>query len=208
MLPPVTATTEPEQHRALRILCADDDVVALGPTVSMLEGLGHEVTSLSVDLAEAAERVAADEPDVAVVVVHRDDEHALDLITEMAHFASGPIIALLDEPDPAFVSAAADRGISAYARQEDPASLQSAIEVAVRVHAERAGLARQVGQLEGALDRRAVIERAKGILMERHGVAEAPAFDLLRTHARNRGRTVVDTARAVCDGHALLPKRA
>ena len=59
--------------------------------------------------------------------------------------------------------------------------------------------------LEGAFGRRAVIERAKGILMERHGADEHVAFEMLRTHARSGNRKLVDIAAAVVDGHRLLP---
>ena len=62
-------------------------------------------------------------------------------------------------------------------------------------------------QLEGALERRGTIERAKGILMERHGISDTEAFELLRDHSRAGGRRVIDVARAVIEGHALLPKR-
>ena len=174
----------------------------------MLQGLGHQVTSLAVDVAAAAERVASEDPDLAVVVVHHDDEHALDLIDEISSYASGPVIALLDGDDPEFVRRAASRGIDAYARADSAADLQSAIELAMRRRAEVARLSEQVDQLSGALDRRAVIERAKGIIMERHGVADHAAFELLRGHARANNRTVADCARAVVDGHALLPPRA
>jgi response regulator NasT len=51
-----------------------------------------------------------------------------------------------------------------------------------------------------------VIERAKGILMERHSVDDRAAFELLRDHARSGNRRVVDVAQAVLEGHALLPK--
>jgi AmiR/NasT family two-component response regulator len=61
--------------------------------------------------------------------------------------------------------------------------------------------------LEGAFGRRALTERAKGILMERHSISEAAAFDLLREHSRSVNRKLVDVASAVVDGHALLPKR-
>ncbi|MBI5106363.1 MAG: ANTAR domain-containing protein [Solirubrobacterales bacterium] len=64
----------------------------------------------------------------------------------------------------------------------------------------------KVEQLEGALERRAIIERAKGIVMERHAVGEREAFELLRSHARATSRPVVEVARAVADGHALLPR--
>ena len=192
---------------SLRILAADEDEAALRRTADLLEGLGHQVTSFAIDVEGAAERVAAEEPDVSVVVVHHDDEHALDLIDELSSYASGPVIALVDGADPAFVRRAAERGIDAYAHANSAADLQSAIELAVQRRGEVARLAEQVDQLEGALDRRAVIERAKGIIMERHGVADHAAFDLLRRHARANNRTVAECAQAVVDGHALLPPR-
>jgi AmiR/NasT family two-component response regulator len=77
----------------------------------------------------------------------------------------------------------------------------------VRRYGEARRLHEKVGQLESALERRGVIERAKGILMERHGVGERQAFELLRDHSRATGRRVVEVAQSVLDGHALLPKR-
>ncbi len=72
-------------------------------------------------------------------------------------------------------------------------------EVAVRRHHE--GM-----PLESALERRAVTERAKGVVMERHGLPEREAFDRIRDQARSTGRRVADIAQAVLDGHALLPR--
>jgi AmiR/NasT family two-component response regulator len=189
------------------VLAADEDEVALRRTADLLASLGHEVVSLAVDVAGLGERVAAEDPDAAVVVVHRDDEHALDLISEIASFASGPVIALLEGEDPGFVRRAAERGVDAVAGRHSPEALQSALELGVARYAESARLASQVDQLEGALDRRALIERAKGVLMERHAVDDRAAFEMLRSHARGRNRTVVDVARSVLDGHALLPAR-
>jgi AmiR/NasT family two-component response regulator len=194
-------------ERGLRVLAADEDEAALRQTAELLGAMGHRVTSLAVDVRAAGERIASEDPDLAVVVVHRDDAHALALIDEISSYASGPVIALLEEEDAEFVRDAAERGVAAYARTDSPEALQSAIELAMRRHADEAKLAEQVGQLEGALDRRGVIERAKGILMERHQVDERAAFELLRRHARGHNRTVVDTARAVLEGHALLPGR-
>ncbi|HEX2085830.1 MAG TPA: ANTAR domain-containing protein [Solirubrobacteraceae bacterium] len=201
------STEAPRSAQALRVLAADEDEHALQRTAALLEELGHDVTAFAVDVGAVAERVAEADPDVAVVVVHRDDDHALDLIAEIGSFASGPVVALLDGDDPEFVRRAAERGVDAYAGRHSPDALQSALELAMRRHAEQARLAEQVDQLEGALGRRSVIERAKGVLMERHGIDDRAAFELLRSHARARSRTVVDTARSVLDGHALPPAR-
>jgi response regulator NasT len=188
----------------LRILAADEDEVALTRTASVLGRLGHDVTATAVDLAQVTEAIAREEPELSVVVVHHDDEHALDLVEEIGSFASGPIIALLAVDDAAFTRRAAERGIYAAVRDGDPEALQSAIEIAMRRHAETVQLTEQVDRLETALERRAIIERAKGILMERHTLTDREAFDRLRAHARSNNRTVVDVARAVTDGHALL----
>jgi AmiR/NasT family two-component response regulator len=61
--------------------------------------------------------------------------------------------------------------------------------------------------LEGAFGRRALTERAKGILMERHAIDESSAFELLREHSRVSNRKLIDLATAVVDGHRLLPKQ-
>jgi AmiR/NasT family two-component response regulator len=189
-----------------RVLAADEDRDALDETVRVLEGLGHQVTACAVSVREAAEMITADEPDLAVVVLHDDEQHALDLIDEISEYSSGPVIALMRRDDPEFVSLAAARGLDAVAAPATPDSIQSAIEVAMRRRAEHRALVEQVDQLESALDRRAVIARAKGLLMERHAVSEREAFERLRSHARSQNQTVVAVARAVSDGHALLPK--
>jgi AmiR/NasT family two-component response regulator len=202
----MSVTQDKSSAHALKVLLADEDEGALRVTAALVRDLGHEVAEMAIGLQEAADVIARDEPDVSMVVVYQDDDHALDLIAEIAEFARGPVIAILEKEDPAFVGMAADRGIDAYAREGRAESIQSAIEVAMRRHEEKAKLVDQVQRLESALERRALIERAKGILMERHNVSEREAFDRLRDHARSRNRTVVDVAASVSEGHALLPK--
>jgi AmiR/NasT family two-component response regulator len=192
----------------LRVLAADEDRRALEGLAAKLGELGHEVVSFAIRVDEAGEKIAAEDPDLAMVKVSSDDGHALALITEITEYARGPVIALLDDENPDFVAAAADRGIFAYVRPVSPETLQGAVEVAMRRHAETERLEEKVEQLETALERRARIERAKGILMERHGVDERGAFELLREHARSNNRKVVDVAGSVEEGHALLPKSA
>ena len=194
----------PDPKEGLRILAADEDREALRKTAEILDRLGHSVTATAVDLAEVTEAVAREDPELSVVVVHNDDEHALDLIEEIAAFAGGPVIVLTGGEEGDFVERAARRGIYAVVRDADEQALGDAIEVAMRRHAEASHLSQQVGRLETALERRALIERAKGILMERHGIGDREAFDRLRAHARSRNKSVVDLASAVTDGHALL----
>jgi AmiR/NasT family two-component response regulator len=203
---PDPLSTDGVIEQSLRVLAADEDRQALDETERVLAELGHQVIACAVGVREAAARIAADDPDIAIVVLHDDQQHALELIDEISEYASGPVIVLMERDDPEFVGAAAERGVDAVAHQVSAEAIQSAIEVAMRRFAERRRLVEQVDQLESALERRAIIERAKGILMERHAVAEREAFDRLRAHARSQNQTVVGVAKAVADGHGLLPK--
>lgn len=202
-----TAERDGTRTKGLRILTADEDSERLRSTGRMLEELGHVVTGRAVRVPQAAEHVAQDDPDLSVVVVHEDLEHALDLIEEISEFARGPVIALI-EGTPEFLTEAAERGIDAFAHATFAEEVQGAIGLAIRRHDERRRLTAQVDQLETALERRGVIERAKGILMERHGIDQHAAFELLRDRARSSSARVVDLAAAVADGHALLPRQA
>jgi AmiR/NasT family two-component response regulator len=201
----MTPTT---RERSLRILLAneqEEDLRALG---DVLDGLGHEVTPFAVSVAEAIELIAREDPDVAFVVIDTDDEHALALISETVEFSSGPVlVSVRQAKDPSVIARAADMGISGYVDSWAPHDVQAAIEVAMRRHREETRLTEKVEQLETALERRTVIERAKGVLMERHDIGEQESFQRLREHARSSSRRVVDVAQAVLDGHALLPKQ-
>jgi response regulator NasT len=109
------------------------------------------------------------------------------------------VIAVLDVEDRAFINEAAKRGIFAYiADGRDPQEMQSAIDIVLRRFSE-------YHNLEGAFGRRAVTERAKGILMERHDIDEQAAFEMLRGSARASSRKLVDIADAVVQSRSLLP---
>jgi response regulator NasT len=119
-------------ERGLRILIADENAEALEKLAAVLESLGHVVTPFAVSVREAAEIIAREDPNLAIVSLHRDDEHALALIGETVEYASGPVIAQVPRGDTQFVARAAERGISAWVESNEPDTVQAAIEVAVR----------------------------------------------------------------------------
>jgi response regulator NasT len=184
----------------LRVLIANERRDRLALVAPIVVGLGHEVIAREIDVADVGTVTAQERPDVALVGLGESSEHALDMIDTIVREAACPVIVLLHARDPAFVMEASKRGVFAHISDADVEDWQSAIDIVLRRFAE-------YQELEGAFGRRALTERAKGILMERHGVGERDAFELLRDHARTTGRRVVDVAQSVLDGHALLPKR-
>src|SRR5918998_6705017 len=191
----MTNTTGTTNERNIRILLAnerEEDLRALG---DVLDELGHEVMPFAVSVEEAIELIAREEPEVAFVVLDGNDQHGLALISETVEYAAGPVLVTVREAeDPSTFAQAAEMGIAGYVDSWAPEDVQAAIEVALHRHREEQRLNEKVEQLQSALERRAIIERAKGVLMERHAIDERRAFELLRDHARSSGRRVIDVA--------------
>jgi AmiR/NasT family two-component response regulator len=184
----------------LRVLIANERKDRLALVAPIVAALGHEVIAREIEVDEVGQVTARERPDVALVGLGGSSKHALALIEKIVQEAACPVIVLIHAPDPAFVKEASKRGIFAYITDADAKDWQSSIDIVLRRFSE-------YHDLEGAFGRRAVTERAKGILMERHSVDEAVAFDMLREHSRAANRKLVDIASAVVDGHTLLPKR-
>jgi AmiR/NasT family two-component response regulator len=145
------------------------------------------------------EVTARERPDVALVGLGESSAHALELIDKIVREAACPVIVLLHARDAAFVKEASRRGVFAHISDADVEDWQSSIDIVLRRFAE-------YHDLKGAFGRRALTERAKGILMERHSIDEASAFEMLRQHSRIANRKLIDLAAAVVDGHRLLPR--
>jgi response regulator NasT len=159
------------------------------------------VIAREIDVEDVGEVTARERPDVALVGLGESSQHALDLIDKIVREAACPVIVLLHSKDAEFVKEASKRGVFAHINDTDVDDWQSAIDIVLRRFAE-------YHELEGAFGRRATTERAKGILMERHGIDEQAAFEMLRDHSRTQNRKLIDLATAVVDGHRLLPKQA
>jgi AmiR/NasT family two-component response regulator len=182
----------------LRVLIANQRPQRLDHVTTIVASLGHEVIARSIEVEDVAGLTARERPDVALVGLGESSQHALDLIDRIVRAAACPVIAILETDDRDFINEAAKRGIFAYIADGEAEQLQSSLDIVLRRFAE-------FQNLEGAFARRALIERAKGILMERHDVDDGAAFDLLRTHSRSSNRKLTDVANAVIDGRRLLP---
>jgi len=193
----VAPLTDGADH--LRVLIANERKDRLALVAPIVVALGHEVIAREIDVEDVGSVTARERPDVALVGLGASSGHALELIDKIVREAACPVIALLHAPDPAFVKEASKRGVFAHISDDDVEDWQSSIDIVLRRFAE-------YHDLQGAFGRRALTERAKGILMERHSIDEVGAFEMLRERSRTDNRKLIDLAVAVVDGHRLLPK--
>ena len=183
-----------------RVLVADERPERVALVSELVAELGHAVVARSSDVAGIARLTTNLQVDVALVGAGSGAKHALELIERIGRQAACPVVALLETRDATFINEAARRGVFACVVEGSPEELQSALDITVRRFAE-------YHDLQDAFGRRAMTERAKGILMERHGIDEQQAFEMLRDQSRRTSRKLIDLARAVLESHLLLPPK-
>ena len=190
-----------KEIKHLRILIANERRDRLELLAKVVTGLGHEVIAREIDVEAVGEVTAREHPDVALVGLGLSSEHALQLIEQIVHESTCPVIALLRVEEPSYVREAAKRGVFAYIVDTTPEELQSAIDITLQRFTE-------YHNLQGAFGRRAVIEQAKGILMARNGVDADKAFGMLRDHSQRSGQKLAEVAAAIVASHLLLLPQA
>ena len=145
----------------LRVLIANERRDRLALVAPIVASLGHEVIAREIEVNDVGAVTARERPDVALVGLGESSDHALMLIEKIVQESACPVIVLLHSADPEFVKEASKRGVFAYITDAEAIDWQSSIDIVLRRFTE-------YHDLEGAFGRRATIERAKGILMERH----------------------------------------
>ena len=192
-----------EDPPRLRVLIADQNQGRIAEIAGVISGLGHTVVARLLDVSEIAEATDREAPDVAIVGLDGEPEqtHALDLISAIVKQAACPVIADIDADDDSFIEKAARRGIFAYVKHGERPQMEHAIDIVLNRYAE-------FSRMHGALRTGAIIEQAKGILMERHGIGADEAFAELRTRARNTHQSVFDIAQAVTVSYPLFKARS
>jgi len=189
-----------EDPPRLGVLIADEDQRRIAEIANVISGLGHTVVARLLDVSEIAEATHREAPDVAIVGMDGEQTHALDLISAIVKQAACPVIADIDGDDDSFIEKAARRGIFAYVKHGEQPEMEHTIDIVLNRYAE-------FSRLHGALRTGAIIEQAKGILMERHGIGADAAFAELRGRARNTNQSVFGVAQAVTLSYPLFKQR-
>jgi response regulator NasT len=164
----------------------------------MLERAGFEVVAEARDGREAVALAAEHRPDLAVMDVKMPELDGIEAARQMLEQRQIPIVMLTAFSEAALVGRAVDAGVFGYLvkpfRETD---LLPAIEAARARHAELQALRNEAGSLRDALEARKLIERAKGLLMEKDGLSEAEAFARLRGASQQTGRPLREVAEAI-----------
>jgi two-component system, response regulator PdtaR len=182
----------------VRILIAEDETIIRLDLRELLERAGFDVCAEARDGEEAVALAGSEEPDLAIMDVKMPRLDGIDAARRILESRPIPIVMLTAYGQEELVSRAVEAGVFGYLvkpfREQD---LLPAIRTARARHEELQALREEAESLAEALAARKVIERAKGLLMERERLSEQDAFARLRKASQVSGRSLRVIAEAV-----------
>ncbi|MGH2561330.1 MAG: ANTAR domain-containing response regulator [Thermomicrobiales bacterium] len=189
---------------ARRIIIADDESLIRLDLREMLTQIGYDV------VAEAGNgRVALDlarklRPDLVIMDIKMPEVDGITAAEGLTAEKIAPVVLLTAYSDQPLVERAKEAGVVGYVvKPFREAELVPVIELSLARFEEFCALEREVGGLKEALESRKIVERAKGVLMEVHGLRESEAFHRIRKTSMDSRKSMREVAEAILLTHEM-----
>ena len=187
-----------------RILIADDESLIRLDLREMLVELGYDVVGEAGDGRSALDLARKLRPDLVIMDIRMPGVDGISAAEELTRERIAPVVLLTAYSDQGLVERAKDAGVVGYVvkpfRQTE---LMPVIELSLTRFEEFRSMEREIGDLKEALETRKLVERAKGVLMEVHGLREAEAFHRIRKTSMDTRKSMKEVAEAVLLTHEL-----
>lgn len=187
-----------------RIIIADDESLIRLDLREMLTHLGYDVIAEAGDGRMAMDLARKLHPDLLIMDIKMPDLDGISAAEELTRDRIAPVVLLTAYSDQGLVERAREAGVVGYVvKPFREAELMPVIELSRARFDEFRALEREVGSLKDALETRKVIERAKGVLMETHGLRESEAFHRIRKTSMDARKSMKEVAEAILLAHEM-----
>ncbi|MDG2111608.1 MAG: response regulator [Actinomycetota bacterium] len=184
-----------------RVVIAEDEAIIRLDLREMLEGEGYDVVAETGRGDEAVELVREHAPDLCVFDIKMPGLDGLSAAREVSGDRQAAVVILTAFSQRHLIEQARDAGVLSYlVKPFQKEELVSAIEVALARFDEMRQLDETVRGLEDQLETRKAVDRAKGRLMDEHGLSEQDAFGFIQKTAMSGRATMLDVATQVIEG--------
>jgi AmiR/NasT family two-component response regulator len=187
-----------------RVIVADDESLIRMDLREMLTNLGYLVVGEVADGRSAVNQARELRPDIVIMDIKMPDMDGIEAAKILTEERIAPVVLLSAYSQRDLVDRAREAGVTAYLvkpyREED---LTPAIEVALARFREFQELQQQVLDLQMALETRKLVDRAKGILMDKQGLSEAEAFRKIQKMSMDNRKPMKDVAEAIILAHQV-----
>ena len=191
---------------AVRVVIAEDEAIIRLDLKEILEEEGYEVVGETGRGDEAVELVKEHDPDLAILDIRMPGMDGLSAAREIAGERRSAVLILTAYSQRNLIEEARDAGALAYlVKPFQRSELIPAIEVALGRFSEMKALEKEVKGLEEELEARKLVDRAKGMLMDKHKLSENDAFAAIRTKAMELRVTLKIVAERLLSGELTYP---
>ncbi|HEX7133758.1 MAG TPA: response regulator [Iamia sp.] len=188
-----------------RVVIAEDEAIIRLDLAETLQEEGYEVVAETGRGDEAVRLVREHQPDIAILDIKMPGLDGLSAAREIAGERLAAVLILTAFSQRDLIERARDAGALGYlVKPFQKAELLPAIEVALGRFKEMKALHDQATSLEEQLESRKLVDRAKGKLMDDHGMTEGAAFSFIQKTAMRERRTMRHVADDILSG-ALVP---
>ncbi len=189
-----------KEAESKRVLVAEDEALIRLDIVETLAAAGYEVVGEAGDGAEAVELALELEPDLCVMDVKMPKMDGITAAGQILKELSCAVVMLTAFSQAELVERAADAGAMAYVvKPFGPTDLIPAVEIALSRQAQIESLEGEIADLSDRFETRKVVDRAKGLLMEKMNMTEPEAFRWIQKTSMDRRLSMREVADAVVD---------
>jgi response regulator NasT len=182
----------------LRIVIADDESIIRLDLKETLQRMGHQVVAEAGDGRTAVDLVRQHRPDLVILDVKMPELDGVDAAKEIAQDRLAPVLLLTAYSQQDLVRRAMDAGVFAYVvKPFTESDLLPAMGVAIARFREFSSIAEEAASLSQALETRKIVDRAKGILMDKNGLREQEAFRRIQQQSMNTRKSMREIAEAI-----------
>lgn len=190
---------------ALRIALIDDNPVRAAILEEGLREAGHsDITRLKTSATLLRELSALD-PDMVIIDLGNPSRDSLEQMFQISRQVPRPIAMFVDQSDASMIEAAVEAGVSTYIvdglKKE---RIKPILDMSISRFKAFARLKGELAQVRTELEERKVVDKAKGILMQRRNIGEPEAYALLRRTAMNENRRLAEVAQSIVTAAELL----
>ncbi len=192
------------KNRPARVIIADDESIIRMDLREMLAHLDYEVVGEAADGRTALDLTEQLRPDLVILDIKMPEIDGIEAAERISERKLAPVVLLTAYSERHLVERAKIAGVSGYlVKPFRESELPPVIELALARFNDVQQLTQEVEQLKEALETRKLIERAKGILMEVHGLKEADAFSRMRRTSMDNRKSMREVAEAILLTHQV-----
>lgn len=196
---------QPKPAKPLRVVIMDDEIDRAQLVKQALEAVHVDVVAIIAGDAGLLSRIEQLAPDLLIVDIDNPDRDMLEGLRRVGQEQNRPVVMFAQDGRAETIKAAVDAGLAAYVvdglTQE---RVRPIIEVAIARFAQFQELRGELNKAKTSLAERKLVEKAKGILMQRRSCGEEEAFKMMRKMAMDQKLRLIDIANKIIAAAELL----